>query len=74
MSCKSLILGIRGGGGRVVVPIDAATADSACGFEPADPVTAEKVYERRWALTLIGRGVIKKLADAISRGVVDCHP
>jgi RNA polymerase sigma-70 factor (ECF subfamily) len=41
------------GGGQVPIPIDAAAAETGCTFEPADPVTAEKLYERRWALTLL---------------------
>jgi RNA polymerase sigma-70 factor (ECF subfamily) len=41
------------GGGQVPIPIDPASAETGCVFEPADPVTAEKIYERRWALTLL---------------------
>ena len=41
------------GGGQVLIPIDVATAESSCGFEPADHLTAEKIFERRWALTLL---------------------
>jgi len=41
------------GGGQMPIPIEPATAESSCGFEPADPATAEKVFERRWALTLL---------------------
>ena len=41
------------GGGQVLIPIDAQSVESACGIDPADEVTAEKVFERRWALTLL---------------------
>lgn len=41
------------GGGEVLIPIDVKTAETACAFEPADNLTAEKVFERRWALTLL---------------------
>ena len=41
------------GGGQIPIPIDPAAAETGCVFEPADPVTAEKIYERRWALTLL---------------------
>ena len=41
------------GGGEIPIPIDPAAAATGCVFEPADPVTAEKIYERRWALTLL---------------------
>jgi hypothetical protein len=41
------------GGGRVLIPIDAHSAEPSCGIEPADRLTAEKIFERRWALTLL---------------------
>ena len=41
------------GGGHTPIPIDAALAETSCHFEPADTTTAEKIFERRWALTLL---------------------
>jgi RNA polymerase sigma-70 factor (ECF subfamily) len=43
------------GGGQVPIPIDPAVAETGCYFEPADPATADKIFERRWALTLLDR-------------------
>jgi RNA polymerase sigma-70 factor (ECF subfamily) len=54
------------GGGQVPIPIDTAAAESRCGFEPADNVTAEKIYERRWALTLLDQ-VLRRLRDEYTR-------
>ncbi len=54
------------GGGQVPIPIDAAAAESKCGFEPADTLTAEKIYERRWALTLLDQ-VLRRLRDEYTR-------
>lgn len=48
------------GGGRTFISMDFATAETACHFEPADPVTAEKIFERRWALTLLDQ-VLRRL-------------
>jgi RNA polymerase sigma-70 factor (ECF subfamily) len=50
------------GGGQVLIPIDVAAAETSGGFEPADDVTAEKIYERRWALTLLDQ-VLRRLRD-----------
>jgi len=50
------------GGGQVLIPIDVKTAETSCGFEPADNVTAEKIFERRWALTLLEQ-VLQRLRD-----------
>jgi len=54
------------GGGQVPIPIDASTAESKCGFEPSDNLTAEKIYERRWALTLLDQ-VLRRLRDEYVR-------
>jgi RNA polymerase sigma-70 factor (ECF subfamily) len=40
------------GGGRVIVSLD-DTAEDRFQREPAHEMTAEKIYDRRWALTLI---------------------
>jgi RNA polymerase sigma-70 factor (ECF subfamily) len=43
----------RRGGGRVAIPIDALTAESRFGSELSHDLTAEWLFERRWALTLL---------------------
>ena len=48
------------GGGQTPIPIDPAAAETGCHFEPADPATADKVFERRWALTLLDQ-VLRRL-------------
>jgi len=50
------------GGGQHVIPIDATSAETSCGFEPADNVTPEKIFERRWALTLLDQ-VLRRLRE-----------
>lgn len=54
------------GGGKVLIPIDVANAESSCGFEPADAATAEKLFERRWALALLEH-VLKNLREEYVR-------
>jgi RNA polymerase sigma factor (sigma-70 family) len=48
------------GGGRTPVPLKFDTAETRYGHEPADSVTPEQSYERRWALTLLDE-VLKRL-------------
>ena len=38
---------------RVAIPIDALMAESRFGVEPSHDLTAERLFERRWALTLL---------------------
>jgi RNA polymerase sigma factor (sigma-70 family) len=41
------------GGGVPLVPLQFDTAETRYGVEPADATTPERVFERRWALTLL---------------------
>jgi RNA polymerase sigma-70 factor (ECF subfamily) len=54
------------GGGQIPVPIDPGAAETGWGFEPADHTTAEKTYERRWALTLLEQ-VLRRLREEYVR-------
>ena len=44
---------IKRGGGRTLVSLDAQDAEDRYLLEPRDELTAEKVFERRWALTVL---------------------
>jgi RNA polymerase sigma-70 factor (ECF subfamily) len=46
-------LALKHGEGRSLVPLDELLARERAGLEPADMCSADKVYERRWALTLL---------------------
>jgi RNA polymerase sigma factor (sigma-70 family) len=41
------------GGGQVVLSLDDDTAEDRYRLEPADNITPEKLFEQRWALTLL---------------------
>lgn len=43
------------GGGQVVFSFDAADAEHRYQLEPVDTRTPERIYERRWAMTLLAR-------------------
>ena len=46
-------LTIKRGEGRALVPLDELLARERADLEPSDNLTADKIYERRWALTLL---------------------
>ena len=46
---------IKRGKGQRLIPLEELSADERIEMEPADPVTAEMIYERRWASTLLER-------------------
>ena len=55
-------MAIKRGKGQRLIPLEELRADERIDMEPADPVTAEMIYERRWALTVLER-VINRLKD-----------
>ncbi len=46
-------LAVKRGEGRALVPLDELLARERADLEPADNLTADRIYERRWALTLL---------------------
>lgn len=55
----------RGGGSRTV-SLDAADAEVRYGWEPADRLTPEQVFERRWALTLVERALARLRQESVA--------
>jgi RNA polymerase sigma factor (sigma-70 family) len=55
-------MAIKRGKGQRLIPLEELRANERTDMEPADPVTAEMIYERRWALTVLER-VINRLKD-----------
>jgi RNA polymerase sigma-70 factor (ECF subfamily) len=56
------------GGGRPQVSIDAADAESRYQLEPSHELTAERVFERRWALTLLGQVLAALRGESAAEG------
>src|SRR6266566_4943873 len=59
-------MAIKRGKGQRLIPLEELRADERVEMEPADPVTAELIYERRWASTLLER-VLNLLKDEYRR-------
>src|SRR5207249_11583641 len=55
-------MAIKRGKGQRLVPLEELRAENRVEMEPADPVTAEMIYERRWALTVLER-VLSRLKN-----------
>ena len=56
------------GGGCVHVPLSGHSAETRYLAEPADRLTAEKLYERRWALTLLDRVLERLRQEFVAAG------
>lgn len=53
------------GGGKTPISLDDVDAEARYRLEPADTMTADRIFERRWALTLLDE-VLKKLRDEMA--------
>ena len=56
------------GGGRPPLSIDARDAEGRYRVEPADRLTPERLFDRAWALTLLGRALDRLAADYAATG------
>ena len=53
---------IKRGKGEQLIPLEELRTEEGSCMEPTDPLTAERIYERRWASTLLDR-VLRRLED-----------
>ena len=56
------------GGGRAPLPLDFPSAESRLSREPSHDLTPEKAYERRWAMTLLERGLSNLRQEYVDGG------
>ena len=59
------------GGKHPVISLDSLTAEQRYALEPADEFTAEKLFERRWALTLLDQVVSRLREEQVAAGRLD---
>jgi RNA polymerase sigma-70 factor (ECF subfamily) len=57
---------IKRGGGRTLIPLDGITSDDPGEFERGDMLSADLLYDRRWAFTLLDR-VFARLREESQR-------
>ncbi|MFQ5734204.1 MAG: RNA polymerase sigma factor [Planctomycetaceae bacterium] len=54
------------GGGRAPISLDFESADSRISIEPSSGLTAEQLYDRHWAVTLLGQ-ILARLESEFAR-------
>jgi RNA polymerase sigma factor (sigma-70 family) len=59
---------IKRGKGEQLIPLEELRAEDKGDREPGDPLTAERIYERRWASTLLDRVLSRLEAQYRARG------
>jgi RNA polymerase sigma-70 factor (ECF subfamily) len=63
---------LKRGGGTEFVPIEAASAEERYRLEPVDHLTAQTIFDARWAITVLGEA-ISTPTDGICCWRKDCH-
>jgi RNA polymerase sigma factor (sigma-70 family) len=53
---------LKRGGGKKFIELDAEEAEERYRHEPVESLTAEKIFDARWAMTVLGEA-LKKLSD-----------
>jgi len=56
-------MALKRGGGKPLVPLDELMARERADLEPAHTLTADGIYERRWALTLLEQSLTRLEAE-----------
>ena len=62
---------LKRGGGKRLIALDEDSAESRYKLEPKDEVSADKIYERRWALTLLDQVLAKLRGEFEKDGKLD---
>lgn len=62
---------LKRGGGQVSISLDSLTAEQRYALEPADRLSADKLFERRWALTLLDQVVTRLREEQAQAGKLD---
>jgi RNA polymerase sigma-70 factor (ECF subfamily) len=58
---------LKRGGGQRPISLDGEAAEGRYRIEPADDLTPEKVFERRWATTMLERAMQRLQAELADR-------
>ncbi len=59
---------LKRGGGQEVVSLDAHSAEESYRLEPVDGLDPERIYERRWALTVLAQVLARLKAELEAEG------
>ena len=65
---RALARALKRGGGADCLSLDAQTAEERYRLEPVDRMDAEKIYERRWAMTLLEQALTRLRDEHIAAG------
>jgi DNA-directed RNA polymerase specialized sigma24 family protein len=56
------------GGGHPLIPLDERNAESRYALEPVSDLSPEKIYERHWALAVLGQALARLREESVAAG------
>jgi RNA polymerase sigma factor (sigma-70 family) len=59
---------VKRGGRAEIISLEAQEAEDRYRLEPVDRLDAEKIYERRWAMTLLGQALMRLRDESAAAG------
>lgn len=59
---------LKRGGDRTVISLDSLTAEQRYALEPVDRLTADQLYDRRWATTLLDQVLVRLREEETAAG------
>jgi RNA polymerase sigma-70 factor (ECF subfamily) len=65
---RALARALKRGGGAGCLSLDAQSAEERYRLEPVDRMDAEKIYERRWAMTLLEQALTRLRDENVAAG------
>src|SRR5437867_6202914 len=65
-------MAVKRGEGRALVPLDELVARERADLEPTDTLTADRIYDRRWALTLLEQVLARLETEYRAAGTRSC--
>jgi RNA polymerase sigma-70 factor (ECF subfamily) len=66
--CRDRDRAAKRGGRQVAVPFDRLAAEGRYAREPADTMTAERLFDRRWATSLLEHAIARLEAESTAAG------
>jgi RNA polymerase sigma factor (sigma-70 family) len=69
--CRDRDRADKRGAGKMPIPFDRVVAEGRYSAEPVKELTAERLFERRWATSLLDHAVARLEAESIASGKVD---
>ncbi|MCE5277622.1 MAG: sigma-70 family RNA polymerase sigma factor [Planctomycetaceae bacterium] len=64
---------IKRGGGKKIIPLDSGDAEARYRLEPVESMTPERLFDRRWALTVLDQALARLREEYTAAGKAELY-